>query len=198
MHRKSVFLLFLFLAPLYLIAGSGKDCKHGSLAESPQKVEDVEGVGGGNLYLDGRVYIAGQPDEVALAELASRGVAVVVNTRTPKEVDDREKAPFDEARVVRDLGLSYVAIPLGGDDHPYEPAAVKRFAEVLSSSDGAVLVHCGLGGRAAYLWLAYLIEHDGVSLDDAMARGEAMMLKPHPLGRLLDRPTKLVFVTEPK
>jgi len=190
--------LFLLLVSCNLFAGSGKDCKPDLSAARPEKIEDIEGVAAGNLYLDGRVYIAGQPDEAALAELVGRGVAVVVNTRTPKEVEDREKVPFDEESAVRNLGISYVAIPLGGEDHPYEPAAVEQFAEVLSTSDGPVLIHCGYGGRAAYLWLAYLIEYEKLPLEDAMARGEAMMLKPHPVGRLLDRPTKLVFVAEPE
>jgi uncharacterized protein (TIGR01244 family) len=148
----------------------------------------------GNLYLDGRVYISGQPDEAALAELRRRGLSVVVNTRTPAEVEDREKVPFDEGQVVRDLGMSYVSIPLGGDEHPYEPAAVERLAKVLDGNQGRVLIHCGFGGRAAYLWLAYLVQHADLSLERAMARGEAMMLKPHPISRLTGRRTKLVFV----
>ena len=139
------------------------------------------------------MYISGQPNEDALAELQRKGVSVVVNARTPEEMDDRESVPFDEERAVVDLGMSYVAIPLGGDDHPYGPEAVERLAEVLASSDQPVLIHCGYGGRAAYLWIAYLVAHEGLSLEQAMARGEAMMLKPHPVGRLLDRPTSLVF-----
>lgn len=160
----------------------------------PLKIEDVEGVAQGNLYLDGRVYIAGQPSEEAFAELARRGVTVVVNTRTAEEVEDREQVPFDEESVVRELGMNYVSIPLGGDDHPYEPAAVERLAEALAADQGNVVIHCLYGIRAVYLWLAYLIQNEGLSLEQAMARGEAMMLKPHPVGRLLDRPTQLVFV----
>jgi uncharacterized protein (TIGR01244 family) len=181
---------------LALPAFSADVCPDGSAALEvpPSKVVDLEGVAEGNLYLDGRVYIAGQPDEDALAELRRRGLTVVVNTRTPAEVENRERVPFDEERVVEDLGMAYVSIPLGGDEHPYEPAAVDRLAEVLEENDGQVLIHCGYGGRAAYLWLAYLIQNEGLPLDDAIARGEAMMLKSHPLARLTGRPTELVFV----
>jgi protein tyrosine phosphatase (PTP) superfamily phosphohydrolase (DUF442 family) len=56
-----------------------------------------------------------------------------------------------------------------------------------------VLIHCMYGGRAAYLWVAHLVQNEGLSLEQAMARGEAMVLKPHPVGRLLGRPTMLVF-----
>jgi len=160
----------------------------------PQKIEDLEADVDGDIYLDGRVYISGQPSEEAIEELGRRGVTVVVNTRTPAEVEDREKVPFDEEKIVRDLGMSYVSIPLGGEDYPYNPEAVQQLAEALSTEKGRVLIHCLYGGRAAYLWVAYLIQNEGLSLEEAMARGEAMVLKPHPVGRLLDRPTKLVFV----
>jgi len=159
----------------------------------PTKIENEEGVAEGNLYLDGRVYVAGQPNEEALAELARRGLAVVVNTRTPAEVENREKVPFDEERVVRDLGMDYVSIPLGGHEHPYEPAAVHRLSEILAEKDGRVLIHCGFGGRAAYLWLAFLVEHSGFTLQQAMARGEAMMLRSHPMARLTGRPIRMEF-----
>ncbi len=166
----------------------------GTRAEaSPQKIEDIEGVTAGNLYLDGRVYIAGQPDEAALAELQRRGVTVVVNARTPSEVENRELVPFDEASVVGDLGMSYISIPLGGEEFPYEPAAVEKLAGVLDDNEGPVLLHCTYGGRAVYLWIAYLVEYQGLTLEQAMARGEAMLLRPHPVGRLLGLPTKLVF-----
>ena len=159
----------------------------------PQTIEDIEGVTAENLYLDGRVYIAGQPDEAALAELKNRGVAVVINARTPSEVENRELVPFDEASVVGDLGMSYISIPLGGEEFPYEPSAVEKLAEVLAAHHGPVLIHCTYGGRAVYLWIAYLVQHRGLTLEEAMDRGEAMQLRPHPVGRLLGRPTKLVF-----
>ena len=159
----------------------------------PQKIEDIEGVTAENLYLDGRVYIAGQPDEAALAELGKRGVTVVINARTPSEVENRELVPFDEAAAVDDLGIAYVSIPLGGEEFPYEPAAVEKFAEVLAAHDGPVLIHCTYGGRAIFLWIAYLVRYEGLALEEAMARGETLLLRPHPVGRLLGRPTKLVF-----
>jgi len=192
-HNAAVsFVLALLMTPPGF-AGSDCDRKEVFNQAPPQKVEDLEADVDGDIYLDGRVYISGQPSEAAIAELGRSGVTVVVNTRTPAEVEDREKVPFDEEKIVRDLGMSYVSIPLGGEDHPYNPAAVRQLAEVLSSEKGRVLIHCLYGGRAAYLWVAHLVQNEGLSLEAAMARGEAMVLKPHPVGRLLGRPTKLVF-----
>jgi len=192
-HRAAASLVLAILMTHSAFAGCDLDRQEPSTQAPPEKIEDLEAVVDGGLYLDGRVYISGQPTEAAIAELGRRGLTVVVNTRTPEEVEDRENVPFDEEMIVRDLGMSYVSIPLGGDEHPYEPAAVQRLAEVLSSENGRVLIHCLYGGRAAVLWVAHLVQYEGLSLEQAIARGEAMVLKPHPVGRLLGRPTKLVF-----
>lgn len=192
-HKTTAWLTFFVLAVSTVFAGCGGEGEKEVLQDPPVKIEDVDGVARGNLYLDGRTYVAGQPSEEAFAELARRGVTVVINTRTPAEFEDREEVPFDEEKVVRELGMTYVSIPLGGDDHPYEPAAVQRLANALATNDGDVVIHCLYGIRAVYLWMAHLVQNEGLSLEQTMARGEAMMLKPHPVGRLLDRPTKLVF-----
>lgn len=158
----------------------------------PQAVEGFAGVER-NLYRDGRVYLGGQPTEDALRRFKELGVTAVVNLRTPGEMEDRTRVPFDEATFVEELGLAYVWIPLGGEDHPYTPAAVDRFAEVVREHGGAVLVHCTIGWRASYLWVAYLIREQGFELAEALARGEAIAIGPSPLEGLLDRPLELVY-----
>jgi uncharacterized protein (TIGR01244 family) len=190
-HKMAAWFMLLVFAASPIFAGC--DAGESDAQTPPLKVEDIEGVARGNLYLDGRAYIAGQPSEEAFAELARRGVTVIINTRTPAEFEDREEVPFDEEKVVCELGMTYVSIPLGGDDHPYEPAAVERLAEALAANDGDVVIHCLYGIRALYLWMAHLVRNEGLTLEETMVRGEAMMLKPHPVGRLLDRPTRLVF-----
>lgn len=198
MIRKTAlcFLTLIVLAS-YQTVGSEPESTDAGSSPPPQKIEGIEGVEGAGLYLDGRVYISGQPDQASLSELHRTGLEMVVNVRTPEEVADRESVPFDEEVAVGDLGMAYVAIPLGGDDYPYGPEAVQRLAEALAATSGPVLIHCGYGGRAAYLWIAYLVEYEGLPLETAMARGEAMMLKPHPVGRLLGKPTALVFADDP-
>lgn len=192
MIRRNASRATLFIAVFCLAAGGAAGVDP-VLKTPPREICDVEGVEGGGLFLDGRAYLSGQPCEVALGDLIGRGVELVINVRTPDENSNRESIPFDEATFVRELGIAYVEIPLGGD-HGYDTDAVARLADVLDANEGQVLIHCGYGVRAAYLWLAYLVEHEGLPLDQAMERGEAMMLKQHPIGRLLGRPTALVFV----
>jgi uncharacterized protein (TIGR01244 family) len=158
----------------------------------PHEVRGFEGEIRG-LWRDGRVYIGGQPDEAALARFAELGVTVVVNLRTRAEMEDRDRVPFDEAGVVEALGLEYVHIPLGSEEHPYTPEAVALFADVLERHGGRVLLHCTVAWRASYLWSAYLITEHGLDLDRAMARGEAMAIDDLPIEGLLGRPIELVY-----
>ena len=167
-----------------------------NLGESPREVTDYAGEID-NIFSDGRVLIAGQPDQEALRGLASQGVTVVVNLRTPGETEDREVVPFDEAALVVELGLDSVPIPIGGEDYPFRESVVDQFAEVLEDHPGTVLLHCRSGVRASYLWIAYLVKVQGMSLDEALARGEAMRIHPSPLEGLLGRDLHLVFVDGP-
>lgn len=116
-------------------------------AAAPQKIEDVPGVNV-RLFRDGRVYIGGQPDSLALRALAERGVKTVVNLRTPTEMADRKNVPYDEPALARELGLAYVSVPLGGSAFPYTPAATDSFAAVLARTTEPVFLHCTVGGRA--------------------------------------------------
>jgi uncharacterized protein (TIGR01244 family) len=162
----------------------------------PQPVAGVEGMEKG-LFRDGRVYIGGQPTEKSLAGLSELGVKTVVNVRTPREMADPAQVRFDEAAEAARLGMEYVAIPLGGAEYPYAPQAVERFAQVLERQPGPVLLHCRTGGRASYLWTAYLVRYGGLSLDAALARGRTIGIGPDPLELLLGRPLKLVWAEPP-
>jgi uncharacterized protein (TIGR01244 family) len=144
------------------------------------------------IFKDGRVFIGGQPDADALRALPEQGITAVINLRTPKEMGDTTRVSFDEAALVDSLGLAYVQIPLGGDDHPYTPEAVDAFAEALEQHTGPVLLHCTSGGRASQLWAAYLVRHRGWDVTAAYARGEAIGIGRSAFSRLLDRKLKVV------
>jgi uncharacterized protein (TIGR01244 family) len=122
----------------------------------------------------GPVYVSGQPSEAALRDLASRGVKTVVNLRTQREVDNRQQVPFDEAALLKELGMTYVHIPLGGPDTPYTPEAVEKFAAALDTTDGKVLLHCTVGWRASHMWAAYLVKHKGVTEAEAIKHAQAI------------------------
>lgn len=116
----------------------------------------------------GSVYVAGQPTEQALRDLAAKGVKTVINLRTQPEMDNRRAVPFDEAALLKELGVNYVHVPLGGPDTPYTPAAVDKVVEAIKAADGEVLLHCTVGWRASHMWAAYLMKEKGLSEEEAV------------------------------
>ena len=121
------------------------------------------------------MFIAGQPTEAGLRELKAKGVTTVVNLRMPEEM---AKVGFDEAALVKELGLTYVHIPMRGtQENPYGPAELERFATTLASARGKVLLHCTVAWRASHLWAAYLIQHRKVPVETALAQARAINLR---------------------
>src|ERR1700680_3344658 len=121
------------------------------------------------------VFITGQPTERALRDLRAQGVTTVVNLRTPEEMSTR--VPFDEAALVKNLGMEYVYIPVRGNaEFPYSPAAVKSFAAAMRGAKGKVLLHCTIAWRASHLWAAYLIQYRDVPVATALQQARTINL----------------------
>jgi uncharacterized protein (TIGR01244 family) len=120
-------------------------------------------------------FIAGQPTEAALHEMKKRGVTTVINLRMPQEM---ERIGFDEAKLVGDLGMKYVHIPMRGGDgeQAYSPQTLRKFADAMKTADGKVLLHCTVAWRASHIWAAYLIQERGVPDADALAHARAINL----------------------
>ncbi|MBX3388083.1 MAG: hypothetical protein KF691_01365 [Phycisphaeraceae bacterium] len=136
-----------------------------------------------NAYRVGPVIVAGQPKEATLEKLAKDGCPLVVNIRTPEEMNDRQRVPFDEAETLKRLNVEYVFIPLGGPkkEYPYTTEATDKFAEALSRhNSGPVLLHCQVGYRATHLWTAYLVRTKGLSPEEAVAIGSQMVMGEQP------------------
>lgn len=101
------------------------------------------------------MFIGGQPTEKALRELKAKGVTTVVNLRMPQEM---EQIGFDEAALLKELGIKYVHIPMrGSPENPYGPKQLDQFTEVMNTASGKVLLHCTVAWRASHMWGAYLI-----------------------------------------
>ena len=114
------------------------------------------------------MFIGGQPTEKALRDLKAKGVTTVVNLRMPEEM---ARVGFDEAALVKELGIKYVYIPMRGTaENPYGPKQLDTFAAAMASADGKVLLHCTIAWRASHLWAAYLIRERKVPVTDALAQ----------------------------
>jgi uncharacterized protein (TIGR01244 family) len=130
----------------------------------------------------GPLYVSGQPSEAALRDMAAEGVKTVINLRTQPEMDNRRAVPFDEVALLKELGMTYVHIPLGGPDTPYTPEAVEKFAAALEAANSKVLLHCTVAWRASHMWAAFLVKHKGYTLEEAKRHGAAINLDGYSAG----------------
>jgi len=120
------------------------------------------------------LFIAGQPTEKALRDLRARGVTTVVNLRMPEEM---ARIGFDEAALVKELGMKYVYIPMSGSaENPYGPKQLDAFAAAMSAADGKVLLHCTIAWRASHLWAAYLIRERKMPVETVLSQTRSINL----------------------
>ena len=115
------------------------------------------------------IFIGGQPEDLDIAAMRDKGITHVVNFRTPNEM---ARLDFDEEAALAAAGISYTPIPLGGEDFPYTPAAVEQLTGFMKSRQGPVLLHCGSGYRASVVTVAWLVQEEGMPLDEALTHAQ--------------------------
>ena len=110
----------------------------------------------------------GQPTRECLQAVYAAGYRIVVNLRPAAELGD-----FDEGRIARDLGFDYVDIPIAGPAD-LSHAAVELLDKVLTDAKRRpTLIHCASGNRVGALLALHGRLRRGMSVDEALAHGEA-------------------------
>ncbi|MCP4250954.1 MAG: hypothetical protein GY778_28285 [bacterium] len=164
---------YVVTAVLFSLPGCARSL-HGRPVVHAEPVSDWDGIE--RLSRDGGVYFGGQPTAEALRAAPERGVRVVVNLRSEPEMS---ALGFDEAGLVRELGMEYVAIPV--TPSTFGPEDADRLKDVLSRTSGPVLIHCGSSNRVGAVWALYLNRHRGHDVDDAIELGRRAGLRSEPL-----------------
>jgi len=177
----SIPLRVLPLAALALVMAMPADAQHvvgkGRTGPVPDPINlDITGLFQEKFVSVGDdMFIGGQPTEKALRDLKAKGVTTVVNLRMPQEMT---RVSFDEAALLKELGITYVHIPLGGTpENPYAPEALDRFASTMATAQGKVLLHCTIAWRASHMWGAYLIRERKVPVAAALAQVRTINLR---------------------
>jgi uncharacterized protein (TIGR01244 family) len=117
---------------------------------------------------DEEIAFAGQPPEPVFAKLKEAGFQTVLSLRSPEEIS------FDEAKIVEDLGMTFVNIPITTSTITDDKVA--QFARIVSDPENKpLLIHCGRASRVGGMWYIYRALFDKapeeLSLDEALARG---------------------------
>ncbi len=142
-----------------------------------------------NLYMAGDIFLGGQPTEQTLDTLSGIGVTLIINIRTNQEVLTHNIEGFDEEDYVKEIGLKYIQIPIGGDAG-YTHEAIAGIDRAIKQTPGKVLIHCRSAGRATLAWMAWLIEYRDYKIDEAVALGKKAQFS-FPLGDLLGYPVTI-------
>lgn len=152
--------------------------------ETPTAIMNKE-----NFFQAGRFYFSGQPDEEAFRWLADEGIKVVINLRTAEEMETLTEEEFDQPALLEELGMKYFHIPVGGKVG-YTPQPVEEVAQIIEEHREKILIHCKSAGRVAHLWVAYLINYQQYTIEEAIdyARNMKFYL---PLEGLLGYPLKI-------
>ncbi|MDA7772815.1 hypothetical protein N8993_01330 [Pseudomonadales bacterium] len=97
---------------------------------------------------------------------------------------DREQVPFDEAALVKSIGLDYVQIPMNANK-AYSEIFLNKFIETYDDHNGKILLHCRGAKRASQIWAAFLVKHGGMEMADALKIAKSINLGDAPLNGLL-------------
>jgi uncharacterized protein (TIGR01244 family) len=124
-----------------------------------------------SLYAAGDFFLAGQPAKETLDSLYSVGVKMVINIRTEEEMASHNLEAYDEGEYIRDMGMEYMHIPVGGTAG-FTPEAITAINSAITKTRGKVLIHCRTAGRATLTWMAWLVRYDGYTLDQAVDLGK--------------------------
>ena len=167
----------LVFIPFVLIVFISFGQKQKSKLKIPKKPNQISTIDSKiNLYQAGDFYIAGQPSDSMFLALQDKGLDVVINVRTPEEMEALKKEGFDEEVFLDSLGIKYLNLPIGGKAG-YSKEVIDNINSALASSKGSAMIHCRSAGRATNAWVAWLINYDNIPVNTAITLGKQMQLK---------------------
>lgn len=116
------------------------------------------------------VYTSGQPSEEGFAKLSAMGIKTVINV-----LPENQSVP-NEAEIVRANNMTYRSVPfhLSG----FKKQTIEHFAEVLNKAEKPVLIHCATGNHVGGLWFAYRLLQQDIPLEQALAEGRKIGMRP--------------------
>ena len=169
-------LLFLLIASFFLVFNLNAQDNIGS-TERVEVINDFK-----NLFRYQNFYIGGQPTLEALQWLKSQGVIKIVNLRSEKENIEYSESAYNEKTYTQKLGFEYYSIPIDVSKD-YTPEKLEVLINLINK-DEKLLIHCLSGGRATNFFMAYLIKHNGYTINEAVKIGRSISFM-FPLEKIL-------------
>ncbi len=137
-----------------------------------------------NFFQYRNFYLTGQPSLEALEWLKSENVVKIINLRTEEENKKYAETAYDEKIVIKKMGFEYYSLPVNGIEG-YTSENLENFINLLNK-DEKIVIHCRSATRVTDFFMAYLINKEGYSINEAVKIGRK--IKFHlPLEVLLGR-----------
>ena len=169
--------LFLFLILYTSVGAYCQDEKSKRELDIPKSNEEILLLDSTiNLYQAGDFFISGQPNDSIIIALKNQDLKLIINVRTPEEMETIKKNGFDEEAFSDSLNIPYINIPIGGDAG-FTKKAISDINDAIQLHDGNIMIHCRGAGRATNAWIAWLTNYYDVSLNDAITLGKQMQFK---------------------
>ena len=119
---------------------------------------------------------SGQPSKKDLMEAKAKGYEVVINLRSPDELD------YDEKVVSKELGLEYYNGPLLNAQKEIDPYAVITLEQIHKKTHHQKqLIHCSSGNRAAAWFAVHQIVKHFKHAEDAIRASEKLGITKEPI-----------------
>jgi tyrosine-protein phosphatase SIW14 len=119
--------------------------------------------------VDDHIYRGAQPINSGFQALAQLGIKTVVDLR-----DIGEHSQADEQKLVTDLGMRYVSIPMQGMSTPKADQVAAVLALLNDTTSGPVFVHCKRGAdRTGTVIAVYRISHDSWQNKKALSEAKS-------------------------
>ncbi|OKH21159.1 protein tyrosine phosphatase family protein [Chroogloeocystis siderophila] len=114
------------------------------------------------LQVSDAIATAGQPTAQQFADIKAAGYEVVVNLALPASTN----AITNEQKIVEDLGMDYVHIPVIWEKPTLED--IERFFNVMqANTNKKVFVHCAMNMRVSAFMYLYRVIHEQTSVEEA-------------------------------
>lgn len=122
--------------------------------------------------INDRITSGRQPTEEEIKKLPQEGFRTIINLRTTGE-EDQAFTPQQEGNLVKDLGMTYVNIPVSSQEGP-KPGQVDQFRKEVERLPGPVFVHCRRGKRSGAFALMHEAVKEGLSGEEAFQKAESL------------------------
>lgn len=120
------------------------------------------------------IYRGAQPSAGGFRELAQFGIKTVIDLR---QIGEHSQAY--EQKLVTDLGMRYVSIPMVGMSTPKDDQVTAVLALLGDTTSGPVFVHCKRGAdRTGMVVAVYRISQDGWENKKALSEAKSYGMSP--------------------